>query len=259
MFESLLGGLGATVGESVLSGLGSGISSAVSGLFGKKSKGPSVGKQMQMQARMQEEMALNLPYFQQEGLRRAGLNPILAATHGPAQGQQGTTAPTDDRMVGIQEASARAAIANQAAQAKLYNAQAEKTKAETATEMQRPENVSSDTAVKKGVLGVQQAEIARAWEQAGLAGATASLQRQLTSTEDWKTKKAATDFYFRELEYRLAQSNLGPRQTAELRKISAQARLAETEAEVNESLRELEKQLGMAGKAAQILRGVLGR
>lgn len=254
MFEELLG----SMGSGFSTGLGGGIASAVGGLFGGGKKGPSAAKLMAMQEKAQYRMAENLPMWQVVGLRNAGLNPILAATHGPASGQMPTSGAVDDRVVDLQAASARSQIANQTAQAKLYNAQAEKTEAETATELQRPENVSSDTAVKQGMLGVQQAEIARGWEQAGLAGATASLQRQLTSTEDWKTKKASTDYYFRELEYRLAKSNLGPRQTAELRKIAAEARLAETEAEVNESLREVEKQLGMAGKAAQILRGFRG-
>lgn len=259
MFETLLGSVAGSLGDSFLSGLGGGISSAVGGLFGKKSKGPSLGTQMKMQADWQKQLALDLPWHQQEGLRRAGLNPILAATHGPAQGAQPTASGTDDRIVGLQEATARSQIANQTAQAKLYNAQAEKTEAETATEKERPANVSADTSTKTAMTPKIVQDTRTSYAEMQRLGSTARLQDQLARTEEWKTKKSVTDFFFRELELDLAKSNMGPRQAAEIRKIAAEARSAETEADLNESIRDLERKLGMAGQAAGIARGIFGR
>lgn len=259
MFESLLGSLAGSLGDSVMSGLGSGISSAIGGLFGGKSKGPSLGQQMKMQYDYQLQGMLDAPRHQVAGLRMAGLNPILAATNGPGTTQQVSASGTDDRVVGLQEASVKSQIANQSAQAALYAAQARKTEAETKSELKRPENISADTATKTELIPKLQQETRTSYAAMQREGSTSRLQDQLARTEEWKTKKSIADFFFRELEYELAKSNMGPRQAAEIRKISAEARSAETEADLNESIRELERKLGMVGQAAGLVRGVLGK
>lgn len=258
MFDALLN----SIGGGLMSGISGGISSAVGGLFGgsnKKAKGPSAAQLMAMQEDAQYRLARNLPTHQVAGMRYAGLNPILAATQGVASGQQPTNNAADDRMVGLQEASVRSQIANQSAQANLYNAQAEKTQAETETELERPANVSADTSTKQAMTPKIIQDTRTSYAEMQRLGSTARLQDQLARTEEWKTKRAVADFFFRELELDLAKSNLGPRQAAEIRKISAEARSAETEAELNESIRELERKLGMVGQAAGIARGIFGR
>lgn len=226
------------------------------GFMGGGSKGPSAAKQMQMQEQAQYSLARNLPTNQVLGLRMAGLNPILAATHGPASGQMPTSGAVDDRVVDINAASAKSQIMNQMAQAKLYNAQAEKTEAETATETERPANISADTATKVAMTPKIEQDTRTSYAQMQQHGSTSRLQDQLARTEEWKTKKSITDYFFRELELDLAKSNLGPRQVAEVRKISAEARSAETEADLNESLRELERAAGIAGKVTGSARSI---
>jgi len=226
------------------------------GFMGGGKKGPSAAEQMQMQSQMQLDLAHKLPWYQMNGLRDSGLNPILAATKGPATGQMPTSGAVDDRMVGISEATAKSQIMNQIAQAKLYTAQAEKTEAETKTEAERPANVSADTATKVALEPKIRQDTQTSYADMQRSGSTARLQDQLARTEEWKTKKAIADFFFRELELDLAKHNLGPRQTAELRKISAEARSAETEADLNESLRELERVAGIAGKVTGSARSI---
>jgi len=252
MFEGILD----SFTSGVEGGISNSITNAIGGLFGGKSKGPSAAKQMMMQEQAQYSLARNLPTNQVLGLRMAGLNPILAATHGPASGQMPTSGAVDDRAVDINQATAKSAIMNQMAQAKLYNAQAEKTEAETATETQRPANISADTATKVALTPKIEQDTRTSYAQMQQSGSLSSLQNQLTRTEEWKTKKSIADFFFRELELDLAKSNLGPRQAAEVRKISAEARSAETEADLNESLRELERAAGIAGKVTGSARSV---
>lgn len=226
------------------------------GLLGGGKKGPSAAEQMQMQMQAQLDLAHKLPWYQMTGLRDAGLNPMLAATKGPATGQNPSLGTVDDRAIDIQSASAKSQIMNQLAQSKLFTAQAEKTEAETASERERPANVAADTAAKTAMTPKIEQETRTSYAQMQQHGSTSRLQDQLSRTEEWKTKLAITNQFFRQLEYDLARSNLGPRQQAELRKISAEARSAETEADLNESLRALERAAGIAGKISGSARSV---
>lgn len=255
---------GASAGQTIGTAIGSAwgpwgaaAGGLLGGLFGGGgSKGPSAQEQMGMQVQAQLDLAHKLPWYQMTGLRDAGLNPILAATKGPATGQNPSMGTVDDRAIDIQSATAKSQIMNQLAQAKLFNAQADKTEAETKTEAERPGNVAADTENKKALTPRIQQDTRTSYAQMQQHGSTTRLQEQLARTEEWKTKKSITDFFFRELELDLAKSNLGPRQTAELRKISAEARSAETEADLNESLRELERAAGIAGKVTGSARSI---
>lgn len=250
---------GASAGASAGSAFGpwgTVIGGIAGGFLGGGSKGPSAAKQMQMQINSQYELAKNLPAYQVAGLRAAGLNPMLAATKGLPGGQMPTSGVVDDRAIDLQSATAKSQIMNQLAQSKLFTAQAEKTEAETESERERPANISADTSTKVAMTPKIEQDTRTSYAQMQQHGSTSRLQDQLARTEEWKTKTAIVNQFFRELEYDLAKSNLGPRQVAELRKISAEARSAETEADLNESLRELERAAGIAGKITGSARSV---
>nr|QJB19031.1 MAG: DNA pilot protein [Microvirus sp.] len=161
MFEALLG----SVSSGALSGLTGGISSAVGKLLGGGSKGPSIAKQMEMQRNVQQELAMTLPYYQQKGLRDAGLNPILAAGGHGATGQMPSGAVADPNMAEASSSSARSLISRQSKENQLSDAQiaqansaaklneslAGKAAAETQTELNRPENVAAETGYKRSL------------------------------------------------------------------------------------------------------------
>lgn len=233
----------------------SALSSAKS-LFGKsKSEKDSMEDQLEMQLASARQM----PTAQVAGLRAAGLNPMLAVGNGISAPPPISSSPGSETQANTAKTLAAASAANQSAQAELYKAQADKTKAETVTEALRPENLKAQTEVATVSVPKLKQETETSYAQMQQHGSTAGLQRQLERTEEWKTKKSIADFFFRELEYDLARSNLGPRQAAEIKKIAAEARSAETEADLNESIRELERQAGVAGKILGSARALLGR
>jgi len=89
------------------------------------------------------------PYATVTGLRRAGLNPMLAIGKATPQASIGMPSPVDDRQVSTARGLAAATIANQAAQADLYSAQAANVRAQTVTEAARPANIEMDTLLKQ--------------------------------------------------------------------------------------------------------------
>lgn len=230
--------------------------SSAKSLFGKsKSEKDSMEDQLETQLASARQM----PTAQVAGLRAAGLNPMLAVGNGISAPPPISSSPGSETQANTAKTLAAASAANQSAQAELYKAQADKTKAETVTEALRPENLKAQTEVATVSVPKIKQETETSYAQMQQHGSTAGLQRQLERTEEWKTKKAIADFFFRELEYDLARSNLGPRQAAEIKKIAAEARSAETEADLNESIRELERQAGVAGKILGSARALLGR
>jgi len=175
MWESLLG----AAQSGITSGLSSALSSAVGGLFGGGSKGPSIYKQMEAQRNVQQELAMTLPYYQTKGLRDAGLNPILAAGHGPATGQQPSGAVADPTIASAASLQARSMAGRQAKENELTDAQiaqsssavelnkalAAKASAEAQTELNRPENVLADTGYKKGLTASESERIGQIRQQ----------------------------------------------------------------------------------------------
>jgi len=134
------------------------------------------------------------PFHTVKGLRRAGLNPMLAIGKATPQASVGMPSPVDDRQVATARGLAAASIANQAAQAELYSAQAAKTKAETPGNDLYQEHMASAAALnRQGAqtgLATQNAQSALA----DLHRASELQQNQLTKTEGWKTKIAELDF-----------------------------------------------------------------
>jgi len=181
-------------------GWGSLLSSAMSlgGLFG--------GGERSARDQMSDQMYFSLlgtrllPQNQVIGLRAAGLNPMLAATKGPAVADMPSSGVTDDRSIGIQKASAMAVIANQAAQARLYEAQAENVKAQTATEMERPANVAQSTRTSQ--------------EQAKSFLSASMLNRQLEANEGHKAKGIIAESWLKDLTYQI-QEKYGPKMAEE--------------------------------------------
>lgn len=236
------------------------ISSALGALSSAKSlfgKSKSEKDSMEDQLEMQLASARQMPSAQVAGLRAAGLNPMLAVGNGISSPPPISSSPGSETQAATAKSLAAASAANQSAQAELYNAQAEKTKAETATELKRPENVEAQTGVSRASVPKIEQDTRTSYAQMQQTGSLDRLQTQLAHTQEWVTKKSIADYFFRELELDLARSNLGPRQSAEIKKIAAEARSAETEADLNESLREFERVAGIAGKAVGSARALL--
>jgi len=229
------------------------LASSAKNLFGKSK---SEKDSMEDQLATQLESARQMPTAQVAGLRAAGLNPMLAVGNGISSPPPISSSPGSETQAATAKALASATMANQSAQAELYSAQADKTRAETATELKRPENVEAQTGVSKASVPKIEQETRTSYAQMQQTGSLDRLQNQLAHTQEWVTKKSIADYFFRELELDLARSNLGPTQVAQLKKISAEARSAETEADLNESLREFERVAGIAGKASASARSL---
>lgn len=171
--------------------------SLLGGLFG--GKGKSQSDMMEEQVAWNYHQAEFLPAYQVKGMRRAGLNPMLMATKGVPQGPMPSQSAQDDRTVGIQKASAMAVIANQAAQARLYEAQAKNVEAQTETEKHRPPLVQAQTLTEAERPRLTQAQM----QQAGTA---ADLNRQLEVAAGWETKIKIAETALRNVSAAIAET-----------------------------------------------------
>lgn len=139
------------LGDAITSGLGSGISSAIAGKFG--GGGDSHSKIFKRQQTWHREQLLNNPGWAVNGLRNAGLNPILAVKNGVSN--TATQPPIPQIDTESTTTSARAAAVRAGKEAALLEAQKDKLKAETgkiheetATETVRRWNIEADTQLK---------------------------------------------------------------------------------------------------------------
>jgi len=175
---------------SAASGIGS-LLGSLGGLFGDEDDGPNQEELLAMQLRHQYDWsakaALEMPGTQVMGLRKAGLNPMLAIGKGiqapdAARGTMGA----DDRQVGIQKrqlainaAQQMSQLALQAAQVDLTKAQTAKAMAETRSEEQRPSNIAADTGLKtqsNNLAAIQQT----------LTAADVNLRRTQNAIQEWE-------------------------------------------------------------------------
>lgn len=197
--------------------------------------------------------ALQGPLHQVQGLRAAGLNPMLAVTKGiptPASAsispgsedqarasrQQANTAAT---VASAQVMNLNASTAKQVAEAKLADAQAE-------TERRRPDLISTQT-------GQASAETARIAAEEALSRARYGLTTQQTNTETFRAK-------VEELNHAFQAENYGNRVNlakVELEKARAELLSARTKADVDKALLHYERILGMAEKASGAVSGLV--
>lgn len=214
------------------------------------SSGSSEGDSMKKQVAWQQYSALNMPLHQVEGLRRAGLNPMLAVGKGIEAPPNITSSPGKDaeiataRQLASQQGMVAAATVQNLESASAKNlADAALAKAQTITEGQRPENVSGDTNLK---FAQQQA-----------AGQLALLHQTNEAKESFNVKIAKTESQLRNLELSLAKLNLPGLRKAEADRAIALARSAKTTAEVDEALLMLERSIGAGGEALGAVAGAV--
>lgn len=219
-----------------------GAASAVSNLFGgSKSEGDSMKSQYAWNA----YSTLMNPHWQVEGLKKAGLNPMLAVSKGLNSAAPITASPGAQDNSQSQRMMAISTAANQAAQAKMYSAQAALLEKQGLTEEKRPANIEQDTRTKEATMRAQ--------------GTLADLQGEMYHTQTWQTKIKLTEHYLTKLEYELKEVNLPALRKAEMEKAVADAKTAKNEAELNVQLRKLERIIAMGSEATGAVTGGIGR
>lgn len=182
--------------------------SALGGLFGG-GEGASANDLARSQMHFNLMGMQHAPYATVVGLRRAGLNPMLAigkATPAPSIGMPN---PVDDRQVATARSLAAASVANQAAQADLYSAQAAKVRAETPGNDLYIESVAASAAKARQDARTSEVMAGAQSALANLHHSMAQNQDQLSKTEGWKTKLAELEFSLNAEQY--------PNKIAELR------------------------------------------
>lgn len=118
------------------------------------------------------------PYATVVGLRRAGLNPMLAIGKATPAPSIGMPSPVDDRQVSTARMAVTAQLAQVASQTALNSAQADYFRAQTETEKKRPENVAMDTAGKLSAAMLNEALQTKAKNE-GLLVAANTVQQEL--------------------------------------------------------------------------------
>lgn len=237
------GGIDASsIGSSALSVIGqavpgaSWLSSAASalgalgGLFG--GKGKSASKMMEEQVAWWRYMQLHGPGLQVEGMRQAGLNPMLLATKGlPASGMPSLPQTADDRSISLGRSQMALASAKSAAELAIASATVDNLKADTAKKYS--EKDLADASIP-GKQSEPEAIVARAgldrantdlvaWDAAQKAS-TVELQNAQAGTAKAQEQLLKVESWIKGLEFQLAKVNLPERQRLELEKLRADLR-----------------------------------
>jgi len=216
------------------------LATSAKSLFGKSK---SEKETMEDQLGMQLASARQMPSAQVEGLRAAGLNPMLAVGHGISAPPPITASPGAETQASTAKNLASAQTLALASQAALNKAQVDNVNADTLDKLEKP------AATKAGVKLSE----AQAKAQETLAG----WQRQLEVTEGWQTKIKITEHWSKKLQYQLDQLNLANRQKAELKKLMGEATTAKTKGDLDAKLMEIERIIGMGGEAVGAITGAV--
>jgi len=178
------------------------------------------------------------PYAQVTGLRRAGLNPMLAVSKGfGASPSVGMPSPVDDRQVATARMAANAQIAAVNSQTALNSAQADYVRAQTATEQNRPALVSAQTATEK-------------WGPENRKWATELLSAQFNKTLAEKDAILGWQRLMTEAQTKLSEN--------QFQLLVHQIASAKTKAELDAKLSELERIVAMGSEAVGALTGGIG-
>jgi len=195
-----------------IAAIASGLSSAAK-LFGG---GGDQGDSMKDQYAWNMYSARMLPQQQVEGLRLAGLNPMLAVGKGMQSAPGITNNTQDDRAINISRVNSAAQIAQTIAQTRLLDAQKENveadtqdklkkpglTEAQTETERNRPENIQQQTKQLQTLERLQDTQNA--------------LTNQLRVSQEWITKQEITKHFLTKLEYELQRVYMPQRMQQEI-------------------------------------------
>lgn len=230
------------------------LANSAKSLFGMgNDDGGMSSKDFEKQIKYQGIQALEYPTHQVQGLRNAGLNPMLAVGKGISAPPTLNSEPgletklaTAKQVASSQSAVAAATIQNLAASSAKMQAEAKLTEAQTRTEENRPGNIIAQT----GAYGAQTAHQSA---QAALADTQRELAGQQFKTEGYKTEIARLDEAF-------SKENYGNRVNlakVELDKARAELSSARTKADVDKALLRYERIAAMAKDASGAVSGLI--
>lgn len=217
-----------------------GLASSAKNLF---SKSKSEKDTMEDQLGMQLASARQMPSAQVEGLRAAGLNPMLAVGHGISAPPPITASPGAETQASTAKSLASATIANQTAQAALYNAQADNVKADTLNKLELPEQTKSSTALIKAQTATE------AWGPENRKWATELLSAQYGKTV---AEKDAISIWQRKL---VEAQTINYAATTKI--LNEELRTARTKAELDEAFMKIERIIAMGAEGAGAVTGGL--
>lgn len=229
-------------GLSYAKDIGSLLSSAKS-LFGGGDDDKPEWKSMRDQVNWSIASAKAMPSAQVEGLRSAGLNPMLAVGKGISAPPPVTSSPGAETNAATARELSRATIANQTAQAVLYGAQARNVEADTQDKLLKPEQTSAQTALLKAQTATE------AWGPENRKWATELISAQYGKTV---AEKDALLQWQRKL-VEAQQINY----EATTRLINQQVRQATTKADLDAAYSELERIIAMGAEGVGAVTGAV--
>lgn len=212
------------------------LSSAKSLLGGGDDDGGMSNKEYNKQFAWSAKAAQEMPQYQVAGLRKAGLNPMLAVGKGISAPAPFTVEPgleqkmsTARQVAGTQAALAASSIANQTAQAKLYDAQADNVKADTLVKQKQPANVEAQTGLYRSTSLMHDI--------------TGTLVGQQGITETERSKLVKAEAFLKDFEAKVVQQYGAQKADLIFRQIKAATQEGETAAATAKGLEDAYKNI----------------
>lgn len=226
------------------------ILSTAKSLFGGGDDGPSERDSLLAQYQYSAMHERNRPTWQVYGLRKAGLNPMLAVSKGIQSGGMPTISPGSERQqdtakaqLGLNSALAAAQISNQASQAELYKAQADNVRAQTTSELKRPDLIEADIGFRKAQTATE------AWGPENKKWATELLSAQFGKTV---SERQAIEMWQRALTE--AQTKVSTETYNHLVQLVSQAK---TKAQLDAAYSEIERIVGIGSDVVSSAKSLL--